>query len=320
MPITRSSPGKPFIYTSFFDCVCNLHRNMHWEMQCILAIKLRSFWCVCVCVFSLFIFTFTSTGKVTFRWKSYATIYAMFFYIAMTVVVYYVGLERIRILGETKKFDEKIYAYIFVIFLVPHFWIPFVGWGKVFSFLLRFHLIRRENRLTVRRETCATAQVDTWFEFDLVCSCSQFMWNSWKSKSHHTSPGVLLSHFLHVARCFSSSSVFFCSLFILHMSLCLILLECLCVMCNFLLIFIVTSFRTNRTYTTIRRCGQRSGRIQNRLGFISGKRNFYIFSPIHSHRWLAVSYFICLHFSCMRAHAWYFLICALFFCWLKCIH
>lgn len=45
----------------------------------------------------------------------------------MTVVVYYVGLERIRILGETKRFDEKIYAYIFVIFLVPHFWIPFVG-------------------------------------------------------------------------------------------------------------------------------------------------------------------------------------------------
>lgn len=48
----------------------------------------------------------------------------------MTVVVYYVGSERIRILGETKKFDEKIYAYIFVIFLIPHFWIPFVGWGK----------------------------------------------------------------------------------------------------------------------------------------------------------------------------------------------
>lgn len=48
----------------------------------------------------------------------------------MTIVVYYVGKERIRILGETKKFDEKIYAYIFVIFLVPHFWIPFVGWGK----------------------------------------------------------------------------------------------------------------------------------------------------------------------------------------------
>lgn len=70
------------------------------------------------------------TGRVTFSWKSLATIYAIFFYIAMTVVVFYVGRERIRILGETKRFDEKIYAYIFVIFLVPHFWIPFVGWGK----------------------------------------------------------------------------------------------------------------------------------------------------------------------------------------------
>lgn len=72
---------------------------------------------------AIFIFTFTSTGRVTFRWKSLATIYAILFYIAMTVVVYYVGRERIRILGETKKFDEKIYAYIFVIFLVPHFWV-----------------------------------------------------------------------------------------------------------------------------------------------------------------------------------------------------
>lgn len=78
-------------------------------------------------VFSIY---FHTTGKVSFKWRSLATIYAILFYIAMTVVVYYVGSERIRILGETKKFDEKIYAYIFVIFLIPHFWIPFVGWGK----------------------------------------------------------------------------------------------------------------------------------------------------------------------------------------------
>lgn len=63
-------------------------------------------------------FHFTFTGRVTFKWKSLATIYAIFFYIGMTVVVFYVGRERIRILGETTKFDEKIYAYIFVIFLV----------------------------------------------------------------------------------------------------------------------------------------------------------------------------------------------------------
>lgn len=68
----------------------------------------------------------------------------------MTVVVYYVGRERIRILGETKKFDEKIYAYIFVIFLVPHFWIPFVGWSEFTIFSPR-NLFDSEKRLTAHR-------------------------------------------------------------------------------------------------------------------------------------------------------------------------
>lgn len=41
-----------------------------------------------------------------------------------------IGWERLQILGAMeKKFDEYIYAIIFVIFLIPHFWIPFVGWG-----------------------------------------------------------------------------------------------------------------------------------------------------------------------------------------------
>lgn len=104
MPITRSSPGK-------------------WH-------KMQSFHFVCIPMRFCFIVHFHATGRVSFKWKSLATAYAIMFYIAMTVVVYYVGKERIRILGETKKFDEKIYAYIFVIFLIPHFWIPFVGWGK----------------------------------------------------------------------------------------------------------------------------------------------------------------------------------------------
>ncbi|KAI8421933.1 hypothetical protein MSG28_009851 [Choristoneura fumiferana] len=46
-----------------------------------------------------------------------------------TVVVLTVGYERILILRSTKKFDDYIYAILFVVFLVPHFWIPFVGWG-----------------------------------------------------------------------------------------------------------------------------------------------------------------------------------------------
>lgn len=70
------------------------------------------------------------SGRITFSWKSLATAYAIFFYIVMTVVVIIVGRERIHILQTTKKFDDKIYAILFVIFLVPHFWIPFVGWGK----------------------------------------------------------------------------------------------------------------------------------------------------------------------------------------------
>jgi gustatory receptor len=40
-----------------------------------------------------------------------------------------VGLERFKILQNTEQFDEYVYGVIFVIFLIPHFWIPFVGWG-----------------------------------------------------------------------------------------------------------------------------------------------------------------------------------------------
>lgn len=47
----------------------------------------------------------------------------------MTVVVLIVGYERIMILRSIRKFDDYIYAILFVVFLVPHFWIPFVGWG-----------------------------------------------------------------------------------------------------------------------------------------------------------------------------------------------
>lgn len=67
---------------------------------------------------------------MTFSWKSLATIYAVLFYSMMTVIVVIVGRERLEILQNTKKFDDKIYAIIFVIFLIPHFWIPFVGWGE----------------------------------------------------------------------------------------------------------------------------------------------------------------------------------------------
>lgn len=68
-------------------------------------------------------------GKVTFSWKSKATIYAIVFYIFTSIIVVFVGYERVHILQTTTQFDDYIYSFIFVIFLVPHFWIPFVGWG-----------------------------------------------------------------------------------------------------------------------------------------------------------------------------------------------
>lgn len=68
-------------------------------------------------------------GKITFSWTSGATIYAIVFWSFLTFIVLTVAKERIRILQTTSEFDEYIYAIIFVIYLVPHFWIPFVGWG-----------------------------------------------------------------------------------------------------------------------------------------------------------------------------------------------
>ncbi|GAB0092499.1 Gustatory receptor [Sergentomyia squamirostris] len=94
-------------------------------------------------------------GRITFSWTSSATIYAVCFYIVATVIVVIVGYERIQILQTTRKFDDYIYAIIFVIFLVPHFWIPFVGWGvakhvAVYksmwgTFQLRFYRVTGEN-------------------------------------------------------------------------------------------------------------------------------------------------------------------------------
>lgn len=73
--------------------------------------------------------TRSSPGQVTFSWRSGAMRYALLFYALSSVVVLVVGWERLKILQTTQKFDEYVYAIVFVLFLVPHFWIPFVGWG-----------------------------------------------------------------------------------------------------------------------------------------------------------------------------------------------
>lgn len=71
----------------------------------------------------------SAPGVVSFDWKSNAMIYAVCLYSLITIIVVKTGMDRIEILSTTKEFDELIYAIIFVIFLIPHFWIPFVGWG-----------------------------------------------------------------------------------------------------------------------------------------------------------------------------------------------
>lgn len=73
----------------------------------------------------------SSPGKVTFSWRSRASIYALFFYLILTVIIVIVMTERIKILLNTKQFDDYIYGILFVIFLIPHFWIPFVGWVRI---------------------------------------------------------------------------------------------------------------------------------------------------------------------------------------------
>ncbi|CAG9561908.1 unnamed protein product [Danaus chrysippus] len=94
-------------------------------------------------------------GTITFSWKSRATTYAIFFYIVTTIIVLVVGYERLMILRSIKKFDDYIYSILFVAFLVPHFWIPFVGWGVAHQvaiyktnwgkFQVRYYRVTGEN-------------------------------------------------------------------------------------------------------------------------------------------------------------------------------
>ncbi|XP_030760635.1 gustatory and odorant receptor 22-like [Sitophilus oryzae] len=73
-------------------------------------------------------------GKITFGWTSKPMIYAYMFYCVTTLLVVLVGYERIDILlNKSKRFDEYIYAIIFIVYLVPHFLIPYVGWSVAYE-------------------------------------------------------------------------------------------------------------------------------------------------------------------------------------------
>ncbi|XP_031341556.1 gustatory and odorant receptor 22-like isoform X2 [Photinus pyralis] len=69
-------------------------------------------------------------GRITFGWFSVPSIYAYGVYLVTTVLVFFVGYDRLLILTtKSKKFDEYIYSIIFLMYLVPHFWVPFTGWS-----------------------------------------------------------------------------------------------------------------------------------------------------------------------------------------------
>jgi gustatory receptor len=90
----------------------------------------------------------SSPGRITFSWKSKASIYAFIFYTILTVNILFVGHERMKVLQNTKKFDEYIYGILFLIFLIPHFWIPFVGWVKsIFELFNNFLIIHQFRAL-----------------------------------------------------------------------------------------------------------------------------------------------------------------------------
>lgn len=91
MPITRSAPGDKF--------------SSSYKLRQIMPST-----------------KFPLTGRITFSWNSSATYYAIVFYVFTTIIVLVVGYERVQILLTTRKFDEYIYAVVFIIFLIPHFW------------------------------------------------------------------------------------------------------------------------------------------------------------------------------------------------------
>lgn len=68
-------------------------------------------------------------GLTTFRWTSGMAIYAYILYFFETVYVTVVFKERLLlILQPGKRFDEYIYAIIFLSILVPHFLLPVASW------------------------------------------------------------------------------------------------------------------------------------------------------------------------------------------------
>ncbi|KAG5863963.1 hypothetical protein JTB14_019072 [Gonioctena quinquepunctata] len=70
-----------------------------------------------------------AVGKTTYRWLSPTNIWAYFIFIAETIFVTIVFKERLNlVLLPGKRFDEYIYAIIFLSILIPHFLLPIGAW------------------------------------------------------------------------------------------------------------------------------------------------------------------------------------------------
>nr|CAH7727297.1 unnamed protein product [Callosobruchus chinensis] len=77
-------------------------------------------------------------GKTTYSWTSATNMWAYFVFAAETIFVSIVFKERLYlVLKPGKRFDEYIYAIIFLSILIPHFLLPIGAWtngGEVAKF------------------------------------------------------------------------------------------------------------------------------------------------------------------------------------------
>lgn len=74
--------------------------------------------------------TRSGPGRYTFAWRSLVAVYTVLMWGLLTILVLVVGRERFHILQTTTHFDEYIYAILFVLYLIPHFWIPLIVWAE----------------------------------------------------------------------------------------------------------------------------------------------------------------------------------------------
>ncbi|CAG9860810.1 unnamed protein product [Phyllotreta striolata] len=68
-------------------------------------------------------------GHTTYRWTSATNVWAYFIFAIETIFVSIVFQERLKlVLLPGKRFDEYVYAFIFLSILVPHFLLPLGAW------------------------------------------------------------------------------------------------------------------------------------------------------------------------------------------------